>query len=298
MNCPDRWRTGSVLSVRDFVEDVMTKPVHIMFACLLSVLVACSTDSAQDHHPSFQSLGEVSETSWKDLSSKRIFFGHSSVGRNIIQGVNDLMKENPNIRLNVVETTDLTTSKSGLFAHAKIGENAHPRTKLNAFSAVVNENSRDLPDVSFFKFCWADFNPRTDVNKLFDEYREQFTTLEKQHPDTKFMHVTVPLVKNRANWKTWIKIMLGKDEIWELDRNIRVNEFNDLVMQEYSGKVPVFDLASIQSTYPDGTRETFERKKKAYYCMVPEYTHDGGHLNEMGRKLVADQLLLFLINNG
>ena len=276
----------------------MKKIIYFVFACVPFVLVACNTEQATDHRPSFQSLADVSEASWEGLSAKRIFFGHSSVGRNIIQGVNDLMTENPNIRLNVVETTTMTPSKNGLFAHAKVGENAYPLTKLEAFSAVVNENSRDLPDVSFFKFCWADFHPKTDVNKLFDEYREQFQTLEKRHPGTTFMHVTVPLVKNRSNWKTWIKIMMGKDEIWELDRNIRVNEFNDLVRREYTGKVPVFDLASIQSTYPDGTRETFERKKKTYYCMVPEYTHDGGHLNETGRRLVADQLLLFLINNG
>jgi lysophospholipase L1-like esterase len=31
---------------------------------------------------------------------------------------------------------------------------------------------------------------------------------------------------------------------------------------------------------------------KTYYHLVPDYTNDGGHLNETGRKLVAEQLLL------
>ena len=35
---------------------------------------------------------------------------------------------------------------------------------------------------------------------------------------------------------------------------------------------------------------------KIYYSMAPEYTTDGGHLNETGRKRVAEQLLIFLAN--
>ncbi len=60
--------------------------------------------------------------------------------------------------------------------------------------------------------------------------------------------------------------------------------------------IPFFDIAKIESTFPDGTRSTFTKDGKTYYSMVPEYTHDGGHLNEMGRKKVAKQFLLLLAN--
>ena len=33
---------------------------------------------------------------------------------------------------------------------------------------------------------------------------------------------------------------------------------------------------------------------KTYYSLISEYTRDGGHLNERGRKIVAEQLLIFL----
>jgi hypothetical protein len=58
----------------------------------------------------------------------------------------------------------------------------------------------------------------------------------------------------------------------------------------------IIDIAKIESTYPDGTRCSFSIDGKTYYSMAPEYTSDGGHLYEIGRKKVAEQLLIFLAN--
>jgi lysophospholipase L1-like esterase len=69
-----------------------------------------------------------------------------------------------------------------------------------------------------------------------------------------------------------------------------------LLRKNYEGKEPVFDLARIESTRPDGTRETFTQDGKTYYALVPAYTKDGGHLNKLGRKKVAEQLLLLLVS--
>jgi lysophospholipase L1-like esterase len=33
---------------------------------------------------------------------------------------------------------------------------------------------------------------------------------------------------------------------------------------------------------------------KVHYAMVPAYTTDGGHLNEVGRRIVARRLLVLL----
>ena len=40
--------------------------------------------------------------------------------------------------------------------------------------------------------------------------------------------------------------------------------------------------------------ETFEKDGRTYYALAPLYTNDGGHLNETGRKVVAEKLLYFL----
>lgn len=120
--------------------------------------------------------------------------------------------------------------------------------------------------------------------------------LKIKYQDTTFIHVTVPLGTTKTSWKTWIKKLMRKKEIWEYDHNVARNKFNDLLKKEYKGKEPVFDLAKIESTYPDGRAETFTREEKIYYSLVPGYTHDGAHLNEIGRKKVAEQLLILLAN--
>ena len=89
---------------------------------------------------------------------------------------------------------------------------------------------------------------------------------------------------------------MGIKKIWEYDDNIKRNEYNEMIIKKYEGKEPVFDIAKIQSTFPDGTRCSFSKDGKTYYSMVPEYTNDGGHLNEIGRKKVAEQFLILLTN--
>ncbi|MEF9476235.1 MAG: hypothetical protein L0958_06070, partial [Candidatus Mariimomonas ferrooxydans] len=58
----------------------------------------------------------------------------------------------------------------------------------------------------------------------------------------------------------------------------------------------LFDLALIESTDSEGGMATFKKCGKSFYSLVPSYTNDGGHLNEDGRRIVAEQLLIFLAN--
>jgi len=41
-------------------------------------------------------------------------------------------------------------------------------------------------------------------------------------------------------------------------------------------------------------RSFFRKGNQIYFTLIPEYTDDGGHLNTLGRKIVAEQLLIFL----
>ena len=44
----------------------------------------------------------VPESTWKKLSEKKIYFGHQSVGFNIIKGLEDILKENPQIKFTLL----------------------------------------------------------------------------------------------------------------------------------------------------------------------------------------------------
>jgi lysophospholipase L1-like esterase len=56
----------------------------------------------------------------------------------------------------------------------------------------------------------------------------------------------------------------------------------------------LFDVALVESVSPSGSRCYAVKEKAKIYFMDSQYTYDGGHLNEEGRKRVAKQLLIVL----
>jgi hypothetical protein len=148
-------------------------------------------------------------------------------------------------------------------------------------------------DIGFFKLCFVDIYAATDVQKVFGEYRSSMAELRKNNPKVTFVHVTTPLTIVQSGWKAFVKKIIWRS-IDGYQDNIQREAFNELLRKEYKGNEPIFDLAMIESTLPDGRRAMFTKDGKAYPCLVPEYTNDGGHLNEKGRKIVAEQLLIFL----
>ena len=118
--------------------------------------------------------------------------------------------------------------------------------------------------------------------------------LKVRYPHTTFIHFTVPLVASPVGLKTTLKRLINYPVKWTDPGNIKRNEYNKLILQEYSAKQPVFDLAGIESTYPDGSRCYFKNGGEKFFTLVSAYTNDGAHLNPMGRKHVAQQLLIFL----
>lgn len=244
---------------------------------------------------SFPSIKDVPAEAWQKLSQKKIYFGHQSVGNNILDGVRDVMKENPQIKLKILELAKITDFDNPFFAHSGVGKNEDPRSKCEDFNEVIDKKIAGKVDVALFKFCFVDIVPNTDVNKLFSAYKETLVSLKENYPKVMFVHMTVPLTAAQTGPKVLIKKLIGRP-IGGYDDNIKREQFNALLRKEYSGKEPIFDLALIESTIPDGSRAVFEKDRKTYPRMVPEYTNDGGHLNESGRKKVAEQFLILLAN--
>lgn len=257
-------------------------------------LTTCNGGKMPEKTTHSPSIKDIQDSAWKKLSEKKIYFGHQSVGFNIIDGIKDVMRENPQIKLNIVETSDPSEFNIPLFAHSRVGKNMDPKSKIDAFASFVEKGIGGKADVAFFKFCYVDVTARTDVDQVFHNYKNTMSRLKESYPGTKFIHMTVPLTLTKTTIKTRIKKWIGKKAIWEYDDNIARNKFNELLRKEYNGKEPVFDLAKIESTFPDGTRSSFTKDGRTYYSLVSDYTHDGGHLNEKGRKIVAEQLLILL----
>lgn len=257
---------------------------------LLAILLACgerSSDRTVSPHPNM-----LSDQQTASLNAKKIFFGHQSVGNNVIDGIRDLESADPRLKLNLVKSSDPQSVSGPAFVEFEIGENGDPESKIRAFAIVLDKGMGSHGGIAMFKFCYVDIGPSTDVPKMFDSYRDHTNALKAKYPSLKLVHVTVPLTTVEPAGKAWIKGLLGRST--QRDANVKRNELNALMRQTYGGNDSIFDLAEVESTRQDGSRSYFTRGNEKIYLLAPEFTSDGGHLNEAGRRAAAERLLLVL----
>jgi lysophospholipase L1-like esterase len=134
------------------------------------------------------------------------------------------------------------------------------------------------------------------VAQVFSNYRKGIAELHEKYPSLTVVRSTVPLTSDQPSQTIKDQI---KDVLRELagrDANVKRNEFNRMLKDEYGSKDPIVDLAEIESTHPDGSRSFFSRGTQKVYTLAPEFTRDGGHLNELGRRRLAERLLFLLAN--
>ena len=232
----------------------------------------------------------------KRLNAHSILFGHQSVGDNILDGIERLVASDPRFTLKV-ESLDAAQATPGPgLIETRIGKNRHPETKNAAFEAVLEQRIGRQVGIAMMKYCYIDFNSKTDVRKVFRSYRKLMTDLKAKYPSLVLVHVTVPLTTEqlgttlKERTRTVLRRMLGRNE------NVKRNAFNALLRRTYGDKEPIFDLAELESTRADGSRSYFRHGATRIYTLAPEWTTDGGHLNQAARRTAAERLLLLLAN--
>jgi hypothetical protein len=221
----------------------------------------------------------------KTVAKSRIFFGHQSVGGNILDGLKKIDNEN---KINLITKDNMDNLPESFFMHFKIGENEKPKTKCDDFVGIIDSIHNNI-DYAFMKICYIDINRNSDVEALFEYYKSNMDTLIKKYPEVTFLHLTSPLRFNAKGFGVWIRELLGRPNNSKLD-NVKRNEYNDL-LKSYYPEDTIFDLAAAQSTYPNGKKEYFTMDGEKYYSLIEEYTNDGGHLTELGSKVVAQELI-------
>ncbi|UCC98570.1 MAG: hypothetical protein JSW66_01495 [Phycisphaerales bacterium] len=242
------------------------------------------------------SLGEVRAEHWANLSRAKIFFGRQSVGYNIIHGIADIADQYDQIELNIVETHAPAQVDRPMLAHARIGRNTDPHSKIESFKNIMNAGLGQKVDIAFFKFCYVDIMRDSDAQEIFDAYAAAIEGLKLRYSTTKFLHVTVPLCSmprgGKKGLKQAVKSLIGIPGV--LDDNIMRERYNELLRNAYSQAEPIFDIALMESTTPNGLKCHAAKRAQNVPVMVPEYSDDGGHLNARGRKRMAEQLLIIL----
>jgi len=223
----------------------------------------------------------------------RILFSHMSVGADILAGIKRLDAENAGGKsLRLVSLQEAVASGGPVLIDVSGGRNGEPRTKIDFFAATIRGEARLKPNLAFMKLCYVDFNPRTDVDELFNYYRSTVESLKKEHPEIRFAHVTVPLMEQPTGLKWRIYRFIGR-EVWEDAANVKRAQFNQRLQENFRSD-PVFDIARVEATAPDGRLTTFEQGGRSYLSLYPGYTEDGGHLNAAGQRVAGVAAIRFL----
>ena len=226
------------------------------------------------------------------IKNKTLYFGHQSVGYNIVDGIADVLSENNVAGYRIVDISGNAGLLRGTgFFHSTIGKNGDPYLKITEFKKFIEMYHENI-DVAFFKFCYIDITHELDINDLFNHYKETMDALIKGYPAVTFVHFTAPLRVVQTGPKAWVKKLLNKPLGGAVD-NVQRNRLNQKIIQQYSMTSPVFDLATAESTLADGQVNQFDYQGKQYRTLISEYTDDGKHLNAVGRKIIARDLLAF-----
>ena len=281
-----RWRLGMTITAvcRNW-----------LMAVSMLALLGCDEASREDELMAL--AAQVSTTEWQALAQKRVFFGHQSVGYNILDGVKEIIPTQHQFQLNIAVANGPQDLAQPTLSHAEVGHNTVPKSKIDDFVRLINSGIGDQADVVLLKFCYVDVSEDTDIAKLFNEYKEMVENLKSKYPKTTFAHITMPLVAKQEGIKIWAKNMakriLGRP-IRNLTLNAKRGEFNEMLIREYEKNDPIFDLAKIESTTSNGQRVIDYNDGLKFYSLSPSYTDDGGHLNGIGRKIVAQEFVRFL----
>ena len=275
---------------------VLIAVVIILVTGALSLFLLRIKTETDTNRIALPSIDDVPREHWAKLAEKKIFFGHQSVGYNIIEGVKDVIRGRNYINLNIVETDDPAQFDRPIFAHARVGRNTDPDSKIKAFKKVMDTGVGKRIDIVFLKFCYIDITRDSNPQEILTNYQTTIEDLKGRYPDTEFLHVTAPIRSAPKGIKRYIKqsikLLIGKQGV--LDDNIKRQHYNALLNDAYSKTEPLFDLALVESSNSDGYRRYAFKENKRIYFMDSQYTYDGGHLNENGRKRVAEQLLIIL----
>lgn len=228
----------------------------------------------------------------EEVSKLTVFFGHQSVGRNLLAALPGAYAAEGLPAPQIIESESPVTDP--VFQHTNIHRNQDPLGKIAAFDRILRAGVADAVDVAVLKLCYVDFHHGDDIQQVFDAYRSTLEALERDYPDVTFVHSTVPLTTDRGirgRAEDRINRLLGRGTRLGVEHNVVRERYNTWLRETYAGSGRLFDIAAIQSTRLDGTRIKGTLSGQPFYSMDWAHASDSGHLNEAGAAIAVSALL-------
>lgn len=235
------------------------------------------------------STGVASQAQLADVAKLRIFFGHQSVGQNIIEAIPNIYAAQDVPGPTIVQSSAPIEMSGGYLQHAFVGTNGDPLSKISDFDRIMRSGIAGRVEVAAMKFCYIDFNEDTDVDQVFSHYQDTIERLSGDYPNVTFMYITVPLTTERS-LVTRTKARLGLSDFNPPADNVVRERFNQKVRAEYSGTGRLFDIAAAQSS-SGGIRTLRIYDGADYYSMESALASDLGHLNQTGATVIGSAFL-------
>lgn len=214
-------------------------------------------------------------------AGERVFIGHMSIGWNLLDGLRSIyaakgVTEPEVVQVDPGDPPPELPPDRGVIVHAEIGTNGDPLGKIANFDATMRAGMADTVDVALVKLCFTDVTAGTDVDAVFAAYRSTLDALERDFPDVRFIHTTVPLTAAPSGIKQHLKVAVRGDD------NAARERYNALVRQAY-GDDDLFDIAAAEGTTADGVRTASLATGWA--------DDDREHLNQAGSAMLAARFL-------
>jgi hypothetical protein len=219
------------------------------------------------------------------VSRTRVFFGHQSVGMNVLSGIPGIYTAHGKASPIIEQEGTRPGEGGGFIDHAYIGQNEKPLLKIQDFDEKLRSGIGEKVDVAMMKFCYVDITAKMDIETVFASYRTTMAALQRDFPKVTFVHVTVPLTTDQAlmsKLKSWLTMSSGSGAADNAERE----RLNTLIRHEYADDL-LFDLAAIESTKPDGSRASGTYQGHQFFQLYNGYASDSGHLNGEGARVAA-----------
>jgi hypothetical protein len=254
---------------------------------VLTMLLLFGCEQSKQEEKSMISTTKNETLDWKAFEQKKVVFGHQSVGNNILNGVQRLA-DRDGIKIDINEQRS-APSVNGI-SHFLIGKNGDPKSKIHDFASAIEGGAAQGADIAMMKLCYVDIKPSSNARQLANDYIKSLDLLSEKYPDISFVAVTSPLYTVQTGLKAWIKNLIGKQPSGYLE-NERRSEFNTLLRERYFSEGRMFDIAKAESNGKICRAVVDEREVEV---LCPEFTNDGGHLNERGQEFVATAFINFI----
>jgi hypothetical protein len=219
------------------------------------------------------------------VSRTRVFFGHQSVGMNVLDGVAGVYSAHGMAAPPIELEGTRPGPDGGFVCHASLGENQKPLGKIRDFDAKTRSGIGQQVDVAMMKLCYVDITADADLGALFAAYQGTIAALERDFPEVTFVAATVPLMTEQGQLSKLKSRLTGSGRFGPAENAAR-ERLNALIRRDYAGG-HLYDLAAIESTAPDGSRATGTYQGQRYYRLHDGYASDSGHLNGEGARVAA-----------